>query len=80
MAAVQKLTLRCLFADNTTATFTIDGINPQNGVVADIKQRVLDFNAAKGGTLTTKMKSKTGANWVAIDRLVLTTTDRRYIF
>lgn len=80
MAATQKLTIRCLFADNTTATFTIDGINPEAGVATDIKQQVLDFNAVAGGALATKMKSKNGFNWIAIDRLTLTTTNRQYIF
>lgn len=80
MAATQKLTLRCVFSDDTTATFSIDGINPENGVVADIKQRILDFNAAKGGDLSTKLKSKNGGNWIAIDKMYTTTTNRVYIF
>lgn len=80
MAAVQKLTLRCLFEDETTATFTIDGINPQTGVVADLKAQIIAFNNARGGELSTKMKSKNGFNWIGINRAVLTTTDRQYIF
>lgn len=80
MAAVQKLTIRCLFTDDTTATFSIDGINPENGVASDLKQKILSFNAAKGGELANKMKSKNGANWTAINKVTLTTTNRQYIF
>lgn len=80
MAAVQKLTLRCVFADETTATFTIDNIDPQNGIASDARQKIIAFNAANGGTLSSKMKSKNGFNWIGINRAVVTTTDRTYIF
>lgn len=80
MAAIGKLTVRCLFDDDTTATFTIDGINPQVGVANDAVQTIKDFNAARGGDLATKMKSKNGANWIGINRAVYTITDRQYIF
>lgn len=80
MAAVQKLTLRCLFADETTATFTIDNINPEVGIAADAANRIIEFNNQQGGTLSTKMKSKNGFNWIGINRAVVTTTDRTYIF
>lgn len=80
MAATMKLSLRCVFADDTTQTITIDGIDPTKGVAADLKTRIMEFNAAKGGTLSSKMKSKNGFNWIGINRAVTTTTDRNYIF
>lgn len=80
MAATMKLAIRCVFADNTTQTITIDGINPSVGVSTDIRERIKEFNAAKGGTLTSKMKSVNGFNWIGINRAVVTTTDRNYIF
>lgn len=80
MAATMKLSVRCVFADDTTQTITIDGINPNTGVAADIKSRVINFNDQKGGTLATKMKSKNGFNWIGINRVTTTTTDRTYIF
>lgn len=80
MAAIGKLTVRCLFADDTTATFTIDGINPQVGIASGAIQAIKNFNAIRGGDLADKMKSKNGANWIGIDRAVYTITDRQYIF
>lgn len=80
VAQVSKLTIRNVFEDDTTATITIDGINPSVGVNPNIRQIIKDFNANKGGDLSTKMKSKNGFNWIGIDRAVLTTTNRVYIF
>lgn len=80
MSAVTKLTIQNLFADETTATITIDNINPSIGVNANIKQLIRNFNAAKGGTLAPKMKSKNGYNWIGIKRATVTTTERTYIF
>lgn len=80
MAATQKLTIRNVFADDTKLTITINNINPQNGINPNAKAIIKNFNANKGGELATKMKSKNGANWVGIDRAVVTTTDREYIF
>lgn len=80
MAATQKLTLRCVFADDTTATYSVDNINPSVGIAADAKQRIMNFNAQQGGTLASKLKSKNGANWIMIDKATVTTTDRTYIF
>lgn len=80
MAAVGKLTLRCLFADDTTSTINIDNINPTKGVNENLKQIIMNFNGQSGGTLSTKMKSKNGFNWVAINKAYYTVTDRQYIF
>lgn len=75
-----KLTIRNVFADDTKLTVTIDNINPTNGVNNNIRQIIKDFNNAQGGTLSPKMKSKNGANWIGIDRAYSTITDREYIF
>ncbi len=80
MAQSMKLTIRNVFADETTNTITIDNIDPQRGVAEDIKQTIMDFNARRGGNLSAKMKSKTGANWIGINRAVVTTSEREYIF
>lgn len=80
MSAVTKLSIRCVFADETTATVVIDNINPVNGVNSSIKSIIRNFNEANGGDLASKMKSKNGYNWIGIDRAITTTTDRQYIF
>lgn len=80
MAAVGKLAIRCVFADETKQTITIDKINPASGVNTNIRQIIMQFNDAAGGTLASKMKSKNGFNWVGIDKAVYTVTDRNYIF
>lgn len=80
MAAVGKLSIRAVFADDSKATLAIDNINPQNGVNPNIKTLIQNFNAQSGGTLATKMKSKNGFNWIGIDQAYYTVTDRTYIF
>lgn len=80
MAAVGKLAIRCVFADETKQTITIDKINPASGVNTNIRQIIMQFNDAAGGTLASKMKSKNGFNWIGIDKAVYTVTDRNYIF
>lgn len=81
MNEVEKLTIRCVFADDTKTTITIDNINPEQGVDANtVKQRVNEFNAQQGGELATKMKSKNGFNWIGIDSAVITHIERNYIF
>lgn len=80
MAAVTKLALKCVYADDTSDTITIDNINPTAGVNPDIKNIIKNFNDAKGGTLADKMKSKNGFNWVGISAATITTTNRTYIF
>lgn len=80
MAAVSKLTVRCVFADDSTTTITIDNINPEVGVNPNLRSIISNFNNAGGGTLSTKLKNKNGFNWIGINRAVLTTTDRTYYF
>jgi len=80
MAAVGKLAVRCVFADDTKQTINIDNINPQHGVNTNIRSIIMNFNDMQGGTLTSKMKSKNGANWIGIDKASYTVTDRTYIF
>lgn len=80
MAASGRLTIRAVFADNTKNTFNVDNINPNVGVNPNLKQIVEDFNTNKGGELATKMKSRNGANWIGIDSVYYTETDREYIF
>lgn len=83
MAAVSKITVTNVFADDTTSKVTIDGIKPENltsAQIAAMKAQVEQFNDQKGGTLAAKMKSKSGANWVGIKAVTITTNDRTYIF
>lgn len=80
MASVQRLAIRAVFADDTKQTITIDNINPSVGVNPQLKEIIADFNANSGGALATKMKSKSGANWVGIDKATVTETERTYIF
>lgn len=80
MSSSSKLTVRNVFADDTKISITIDNLKKSNVNLANIRQMVLEFNAEKGGTLSTKMKSKNGFNWVGIDKVTLTTTQRDYIF
>lgn len=80
MAAVTKLAVRNVFADDTKITITIDNLRRNNVSITNIKNQVASFNNAEGGTLATKMKSKNGANWIGIDKVTLTTTERTYIF
>lgn len=80
MAATARLSIRCVFADDSTTTINIDNINPTVGVNPNLRQIITQFNNSQGGTLATKMKNKNGFNWVKINRAALTTTDRTYIF
>lgn len=80
MAAVGKLAIRCVFADETKQTITLNNINPQNGVNTNIRSIIMNFNNNQGGTLAGKMKSKNGFNWIKIDKATYTVTDRTYIF
>lgn len=82
MDEVEKLAIRCVFADDTKTTITIDNINPgQGGADVSYIKRIVDgFNAEQGGELSTKMKSKNGFNWIGIDSAVITHTERTYIF
>lgn len=82
--AVSALEITNVFADDTTQKVTINDIEPNNinGATAinRIRQTVMNFNAQSGGTLTTKMKSKNGFNWIGIKRVRIITKDTNYIF
>lgn len=80
MAAVDKLTIRFLFQDQTTATFTVDNIKTNIIDIQSVKNKITAFNNASGGELASKIKSKNGFNCVGINRAVVTTTNRVYIF
>lgn len=84
MAAVSKLEITNLFADDTKIKITIDNLNPSvinsESAIENIKTKVKAFNDAKGGELANKMKSKNGFNWVGITKVNIVTTERTYIF
>lgn len=82
MAAVAKLEVTNVFADDSTLKVTVNDIKPENinSRIAAIRSQVVNFNHNHGGTLTTKMKSKNGFNWVGIKRVRIITTDTNYIF
>lgn len=83
MAAISKIGVTAVFADETTAKITIDNVNPDvltPTQVESIRTQVMNFNAAQGGTLAPKMKSKNGFNWIGIKSVELTTTDKIVYF
>lgn len=84
MSAVSKLVVTALFADETTLKIAVDNIKPENitsgAQIEEIRQRCKQFNAAQGGTLSTKMKSKNGFNWIGIKAAQIVTTDKTVIF
>lgn len=84
MAAVAKLTVTNLFADESTLKITVDNIKPENitsgAQIEAIRARCKQFNAEEGGTLSTKMKSKNGFNWIGIKAVEIITTDKTVIF
>lgn len=80
MAATSTLAIRCVYADETKSTINIGNLRKTNINGTNIKTKVAAFNNSQGGDLASKMKSKNGANWVLIDRVTLTTTERTYIF
>ena len=81
MAAVSKLEVTNVFADNTTAKVTIDNIRPSNiSDTTTIKTTVNNFNTNQGGALATKMKSKNGFNWIGISKVQIVTTDKTVLF
>lgn len=80
MASSSKLEITNLFADDTKIKISVDNIRPQNLDVETIRQKVINFNKEKGGTLSTKMKSKNGFNWVGITQVRIVTTEKDYIF
>lgn len=80
MAAVGKLEITNVFADDSTLKIAINNINPAVGVNPNIKTLIKNFNNEQGGTLSEKMKSKNGFNWVGIKRARFIITDKEYIF
>lgn len=82
MAAVAKLEVTNVFADDSTLKVTMTDIKPENinTRIGAIRSQVVNFNNNRGGTLTTKMKSKNGFNWVGIKRVRIITTDTDVIF
>lgn len=83
MASVSRLEITNVFADNDTAKITIDNIKPENldsTQIETIRARVIAFNNANGGTLSTKMKSKNGYNWIGIKKVQIVTTDKTVLF
>lgn len=84
MAAVSKLVVTNLFADDSTLKITVDNIKPENikssAQIEEIRAKCKAFNAASGGTLATKMKSKNGFNWIGIKAVQIVTTDKVVIF
>lgn len=80
MPVTKKLSLKCVYADDTVETITINNLNPTEGVNPNIKNILKNFNANQGGALATKMKSKNGFNWIGIKAATITTTNRQYIF
>lgn len=84
MAAVARLEVTPVFADDTSVKITIDNIKPENissgTQIENIRSRVMQFNAQQGGDLATKMKSKNGFNWVAIKKVQIVTTNKQVIF
>lgn len=83
MAAVSRLEVTNVFADNSTAKITIDNIKPENmsgSQIEVIRSQVMTFNNNNGGTLATKMKSKNGFNWVGIKKVQIVTIDKTVLF
>lgn len=84
MAAVSKLVVTNLFADESTLKITVDNIKPENiksgAQIESIRQKVKAFNAEAGGTLSTKMKSKNGFNWIGIKAVQIVTSSKTVIF
>jgi len=75
-----KLNIRCVYADDTKETVTINNINPSAGINSNMVTIIKQFNNQSGGTLSSKMKSKNGANWIGIDKATTVETRRTYIF
>lgn len=84
MAAISKLTITNVFADETTLKITIDNIKPENitsgAQIEAIRARCKQFNNEQGGTLSSKLKSKNGFNWIGIKAAQITTTNKVVIF
>lgn len=80
MDSTVKLNIRCVFADDTKETVTINNINPAVGINSNMVMIIKQFNTQQGGALASKMKSRNGANWIGIDKATTVETRRTYIF
>lgn len=83
MAAVSRLEVTNVFADDSTAKITIDNIKPENMTstqIEVIRSQVMAFNNNTGGALSTKMKSKNGFNWIGIKKVQIVTIDKTVLF
>ena len=80
MATVSTLEVTNVFADDTTLKISVNNIRPENLNTDTISQTVKQFNDAKGGTLTSKLKSKNGFNWIGIKKVRIVTKEIAYIF
>lgn len=67
------------FEDDTTANFTMNGIDVEKLNLGTIKTSVRAFNADPS-EYSNLMVSKAGAPWVGISAVTVTTTSREYIF
>ena len=80
MAKVSTLEVTNVFADDTTLKISVNNIRPENLDTTKIVAAVEQFNDAKGGTLTSKLKSKNGFNWIGIKKVRIVTKEISYIF
>ncbi len=83
MAAVSRLEVTNVFADDSTAKIAIDNIKPENMTgtqIEVIRSQVMAFNNNNGGALSTKMKSKNGFNWIGIKKVQIVTSDKTVLF
>lgn len=84
MAAISKLVVTNLFADESTLKITVDNIKPENitngAQIEAIRARCKEFNRVQGGDLSTKLKSKNGFNWIGIKGVQIVTSNKNVIF
>lgn len=80
MAAVTTLEITNEYADGTSAKVTVNNIKLENLDTSDIKTRVRAFNAARGGNLSTKMKSSNGFDWIGISKVRIKTVNKTVIY
>lgn len=69
------------FEDDTTANLDFSGVDTTNlqSRISTIKSTVRNFNADPSA-MSNLMVSKSGAPWVGISAVTITTTERMYIF
>lgn len=80
MAVTARIETTCVFADNETKKISVDDILPNNLDISQIKNTVINFNNNQGGTLSSKMKSKNGANWTGIKKVQIVYTNKTVLF